>query len=252
MDSAEVTDLQSGAYGQYPNAATFLIDDQKRTVVQVGCVTRKSRDKESPRTLRRDIAPSQLDNAGGLCLGGRKNGAEVQIVREYHITVFLGPSENQGIRSRRPSHVLPVQGIISLRCQYRTPYRRQVHVDKYFHIGAKGASISSARQDAYCSASVMSSGSRYGYSSRIFSREYPAATSPTSVPAVTRMPLMHGRPPITAGSNVIRDFISTVYKTLGGFHKRFALCEVRKNARVLKSSTGGTAAERDEEWTTRR
>lgn len=50
----------------------------------------------------------------------------------------------------------------------------------------------------------MSSGSRHGYSRRISSRVRSAATSPTTVPTVTRMPRMQGFPPITAGSRVMR------------------------------------------------
>ena len=37
-----------------------------------------------------------------------------------------------------------------------------------------------------------------------FRRAWPAATSPTTVPTVTRIPRMHGFPPITAGSRVMR------------------------------------------------
>jgi len=42
----------------------------------------------------------------------------------------------------------------------------------------------------------------------------PAASKPTRVPTVTRIPRMHGRPPITAGSRVIR-FSKSVFMQEG-------------------------------------
>ena len=47
-------------------------------------------------------------------------------------------------------------------------------------------------------------GLKVGVSLRISFRVRPAAMSPTTVPTVTRMPRMHGFPPITRGSRVIR------------------------------------------------
>ena len=39
-----------------------------------------------------------------------------------------------------------------------------------------------------------------------YRRAWPAATKPTIVPTVTRMPRMQGFPPITVGSKVTRSF----------------------------------------------
>ncbi len=161
-------------------------------------------------TLRCDIPSSQLDNTRRPHLRGREDGSEIEIVREDDISVFSRPSKKMGIRGGRPAHRLPMQCLMSECFQYRAPCRRQIHVDQQVHAGTKGTWISSARHAAYVKASVMSSGSRYGYSARIFSRVYPAATRPTSVPTVTRMPLMHGRPPMTVASNVILDVIPIV------------------------------------------
>src|ERR1035437_656125 len=83
------------------------------------------------------------------------------------------------------------------------PIGRQIHVDQDLHAGASGSSISSTRHAAYERASRRSSSSRYGYAFRISPKEWPAATSPTIVPTVTRKPRMQGFPPMTLGSNVI-------------------------------------------------
>src|SRR3972149_1282394 len=50
----------------------------------------------------------------------------------------------------------------------------------------------------------MSSASKYGYAFRMSAMECPDANSPTTVPTVTRKPRIHGFPPITSGSRVIR------------------------------------------------
>src|SRR5205085_11797919 len=86
------------------------------------------------------------------------------------------------------------------------------------HFVKIGTSNSSERQAAYASASMMSSGSRYGYKRRISSCVWPEARSPTTVPTVTRIPRMHGLPPIIAGSAVIRVSVRMlfgVYEQIG-------------------------------------
>ena len=50
----------------------------------------------------------------------------------------------------------------------------------------------------------MSSSSKYGYAFRMSVMEWPDANSPTTVPTVTRKPRIHGFPPITSGSKVMR------------------------------------------------
>lgn len=49
-----------------------------------------------------------------------------------------------------------------------------------------------ARQAAYSSASRTSPASRYGYAARMSGTDWPAATRPTTVPTVTRIPRMQG------------------------------------------------------------
>ena len=99
----------------------------------------------------------------------------------------------------------------------------------------RGSSTSSARHAAYARAALMSSGSRYGYAARMSAAVFPAASSPTMVPAVIRNPRMHGRPPITWGSCVILKRAS-----MGeGYHGTRGVAPSRKDRVVARTVPRG-------------
>src|ERR1700735_1406945 len=92
--------------------------------------------------------------------------------------------------------------------------------DRHAHVGQKSHAagllkkpISSlASAEAYCSAWRISSAPSSGYSQTMSSVDIPFATRLTTSETVIRIPRMQARPPITAGSNVIRSNIRLVYQ----------------------------------------
>src|SRR6201988_1997218 len=129
---------------------------------------------------------------------------EIEVVREHDVPVIPRVAHQLGVGGTRVSDRSPVHRLDAMSGEDGRPRGRQVHVDQNLHC-PRGSSTSSARHAAYASAALMSSGSRYGYAAKMSAAVFPAASSPTMVPAVIRNPRMHGRPPITRGSCVILE-----------------------------------------------
>ena len=118
-----------------------------------------------------------------------------------------------------------------------------VGVDEQSHAGC-GNSRSLTSAAANSRAASTSACSRYGYSASTSSIERPAASCPTTADTVTRMPLMHGRPPITSGSMVIRPAMPEAYGR-GLPARRHTACSVGDHGRSVDSEVVGEGRDRE-------
>ena len=151
---------------------------------------------------RQHILGTELNHAWASVSTGCKESREIEIVREDDPHVLPSPGRQRGIGSPMGPDGAPVDGMEAMTSEELDPGRGEVHVQKQLH--GRGSSDSSVRHAAYVSAARTSSGSKYGYAIRISCSEWPAASRPKTVPTVTRIPRMQGRPPMTRGSCVMR------------------------------------------------
>ena len=108
----------------------------------------KRSDHEVFEMLRRKILGSNLKYARSPVPGSRQDGTKAEIVREDHVIVVAGPTENVAIGSTWGTYRRPVDCINPVTLENRNPRGGEVHVDHDPHGRARGISISSARQAA--------------------------------------------------------------------------------------------------------
>ena len=152
-----------------------------------------------------NVVGANLNHTRAVFTAAGKRYAEVQILREDDVPHGSRKVENLLVCGIRSSDLNPMNSLEARPRDCDLPLRRQAHVQENLHPSVSTTSRSCASEAAYRTAWRMSSRSRYGYASRISSMLCPEPTSPTTTPTVTRIPRMHGFPPITAGFRVMRS-----------------------------------------------
>lgn len=139
----------------------------------------------------------------------RKQSPEVGVRGDHD--AILGPCQvHDHIIGSRRWHVVPhMHGVMAFFAEQGGDLEREVVVDQKSHAEClSGNSRSRTASAAYRKDSVTSSGVRSGRSEMISSVLIPSATIATTVATGIRIPRMHGTPPITSGSVVIRSNVT--------------------------------------------
>jgi hypothetical protein len=164
---------------QQSNPVPVQVNCHHRSFLELGPAGPQGTQENVAYGCREDVLSSDLDNArlAGLPVGQKRT--EVKIMGEYGHAVSAGIVHNLRAGCGRVAHRRPMNALETGIGQERDPLRAQVHVDEESHAACSGTSISSTRQAE--------------------------ATSPTTMPTVTRRPRTQGLPPITSGFLVTRS-----------------------------------------------
>src|SRR5260370_10430560 len=181
----------------------MLYHGDEHARLEGGGMLRQNANDHLPDGIRQNVLAAHLHDTRTARTCQREQGSEIEVVGEHDVPVIPRVAHQLGVGSTRVSDRGPVYRLDVVSGEDGRPRGRQVHVDENLHC-ARGGSTSSARHAAYASAALMSAGSRYADAARLSAAVFPAASSPTMVPPLIPNPPMHGRPPITWGSCVIR------------------------------------------------
>ena len=159
--------------------------------------------------------PSDVEDRWPRRPRGCEDRPEVGVSRDQCPVFGAGSVQHRLVVRAVETEIRGVHGVMAMLDKYGCQARRQLLVHQELHAGrVNGNSRSRTASAAQRSDSATSSASKYGRSSRISWTDMPSATMATTVATGTRIPRIHGAPPMTRGSTVMRvNVIAQGYAT---------------------------------------